>query len=67
MENSVNKINIGCSWPIAVIVFLAFFYAKINDKIDWSWLWVFSPLWIPVVLVIIVFLVIIVLKIWANG
>ena len=45
MEN--DKIKIGCSWPVVLIVFLVFFFAKIFDKIDWSWWWVFSPLWIP--------------------
>ena len=54
MENSVSKINIGCSWPLSVIVFLAFFIAKIYDKIDWSWWWVFSPLWIPVAILIVI-------------
>ena len=46
MENN-KKITITYSWPIAVVIFLAFFFAKIFDKIDWSWWWVFSPLWIP--------------------
>ena len=45
MEN--DKVNISCSWPIPTILFLAFFFAKILGYIDWSWWWVFSPLWIP--------------------
>jgi len=61
-----NKINIGCSWPIPVIVFLAFFFAKIYDKIDWSWWWVFSPLWIPLLFIIIITIVIIIFKIWIE-
>ena len=47
METSKNKITIGCISPLTVILFLAFFFAKIFDKIDWSWWLVFSPLWIP--------------------
>lgn len=35
------------------LIFLAFFFAKIFDKIDWSWWWVFSPLWIPIGIVIL--------------
>ena len=66
MENNNSEINIGCSWPICAIVFLAFFFAKIYDKIDWSWWWVFSPLWIPAALIIVVLLVILILKIWIN-
>ena len=66
MEKSIDKINIGCSWPVSIIVFLAFFIAKIQDKIDWSWWWVFSPLWIPVLLVIIVFIAVILFKLWIE-
>lgn len=61
-----KKITIGCTSPLAIIVFLAFFFAKIYDKIDWSWWWVFSPLWIPLALVIIVLLIILILKIWIE-
>ena len=42
-----NKITISLTGILNVIIFLAFFFAKIFDKIDWSWWWVFSPLWIP--------------------
>ena len=52
MENN-KKITITYSWPIAIIVFLAFFFAKIFDKIDWSWWWVFSPIWIPFAIALI--------------
>ena len=64
MEN--NNIKIGCSWPVALIVFLAFFFAKIFDKIDWSWWWVFSPLWIPAVICIVAVIIIFILKLWLE-
>ena len=53
-----KKTTIGCVSPLSVVVFLAFFFAKIYDKIDWSWWWVFSPLWIPIAIIGLVFLVI---------
>jgi len=28
---------------------IAFIVLKLTDVIDWSWWWVFSPLWIPIV------------------
>ena len=28
---------------------LMFLGLKLADKIDWSWWWVFSPVWVPVV------------------
>lgn len=66
METNNDKIKIGCVSPFAIIIFLAFFFAKIFDKIDWSWWWVFSPLWIPSLLCIFVIIVLIGLKIWAE-
>ena len=63
METNNEKITIGCTSPLAVIVFLVFFIAKIYDKIDWSWWWVFSPLWIPILLGILIVIVILILKI----
>ena len=52
METTNKNIQIGCISPLTVVVFLAFFFAKIFDKIDWSWWWVFSPLWIPLAILI---------------
>lgn len=42
-----NKLTIKLVTPVTLIIFILFFLAKIFDKIDWSWWWVFSPLWIP--------------------
>lgn len=53
-ENNIEVITIEI---LGVVVFLTFFFAKIFDKIDWSWWWVFSPLWIPIALVLIIILV----------
>lgn len=38
---------------------IVFIVLKLLGKIDWSWIWVFSPLWIPFVLWIIVVVLII--------
>lgn len=45
-----NKVNVSCCGTLNVIVFLAFFIAKIFGYINWSWLWVLCPLWIPIVI-----------------
>ena len=66
METTNKNIQFGCVTPLSVIVFLAFFFAKIYDKIDWSWWWVFSPLWIPLALCLIIFIIVILLKIWIE-
>lgn len=67
-----KKITIQLVSPLTVTLFILFFLAKIFDKIDWSWWWVFSPLWIPsaltigiTVLVRIVYLIILLIdKLW---
>jgi hypothetical protein len=33
------------------ILFLIFLTLKLTDNIQWSWVWVFAPLWIPIVIV----------------
>lgn len=53
-ENNIEVITVEI---LGVIVFLIFFFAKIFDKIDWSWWWIFSPLWIPIALVLTIILV----------
>jgi hypothetical protein len=50
-ENSYKGIGIG------TILFLIFMVLKLTNHIDWSWWWITSPLWIPVLLLIL-FLVI---------
>lgn len=41
-----------------IILFFIFLVLKLTGVITWSWWWVFSPLWIP--FVIIIFLVVLV-------
>jgi hypothetical protein len=36
------------------ILTLIFVLAKIFNKIDWSWWWVFSPIWLPAVITIVI-------------
>lgn len=61
-----SNININCSGIISFLIFLVFFAAKIFGKIDWSWWWIFSPLWIPAILVILLLIVAVILKIWIK-
>jgi membrane protein YdbS with pleckstrin-like domain len=36
----------AASWPLASILTIVFVVLKLTDVIDWSWVWVLSPLWI---------------------
>lgn len=46
---SDNKSSGGIG--IGMILFLIFMTLKLTGDIDWSWWWVTSPLWIPILLV----------------
>lgn len=38
------------TFPLAGILGIVFIVLKLTGVIDWSWLWVLSPFWIPVAL-----------------
>ena len=58
MEKEKHSLN-GLSFT--QILALIFIVLKLTDYITWSWLWVLSPLWIPVAfilgLLVVVFVV----------
>jgi hypothetical protein len=56
-DNNDNKSNILDDYSEigngATIIFIIFLVLKLCKVIKWSWLWVFSPIWIIVGIVII--------------
>ena len=46
------------SLGLPTILFLIFLVLKLCKVINWSWLWVFSPLWISAIIWLIVFIII---------
>lgn len=36
---------------------VVFIVLKLMGVIEWSWLWVLSPIWIPIVVVIVLFVI----------
>lgn len=58
-SNNTSKGGIGFCGLLAI----AFIVLKLVGVIEWSWLWVLSPIWIPSVIVIILLIILIVLKI----
>lgn len=46
MSSKGNSSSIGLSG----ILFIIFLTLKLTGNIDWSWWWVTSPLWIPVMI-----------------
>jgi Zn-dependent protease with chaperone function len=42
--------NTGLS--LTSVLFIVFLVLKLTNNIDWSWWWVTSPFWIPILLVL---------------
>jgi hypothetical protein len=49
---------------LSMIVFIIFLVLKLTDKIDWSWIWVTSPLWLPILSVIVALIFVFILSIF---
>lgn len=55
MSNTANTIVGTGPLDLLTIVFVVL---KLCKVIDWSWWWVFSPLWIPLAILIVIGLLI---------
>jgi hypothetical protein len=51
----MNKKRIDINFSGFLLIL--FVILKLTGAIEWSWLWVFSPLWIPYALILIVLLI----------
>lgn len=49
-----KNVNINMSGLLSTLLLVAFIILKLCHVIEWSWLWVLSPLWIPLALSIII-------------
>ena len=45
--------SIGCLGVLALI-FITLKLAQVGLVASWSWLWVLSPIWIPIVIILII-------------
>jgi len=48
--SNIKSINVG----VEGLLLILFIGLKLTNVINWSWLWVLSPLWIPVALMLVV-------------
>lgn len=47
--------------PLSPLLFVLFLGLKLGNVIDWPWVWVFAPLWVPILvgtLLIVIVLII---------
>ena len=52
-NKSVQRGGIGFSG----VLFITFLVLKLTGVINWSWIWIFAPLWISAVLVIVAIII----------
>lgn len=45
---------------------IVFIVLKLLGKIDWSWGWVLSPLWISAILVVAIIVIVLLVGMWAS-
>jgi Flp pilus assembly protein TadB len=59
VDNDMNKnySNSGGGVSFAGLLTVAFIVLKLCGIINWSWVWVLSPIWISVIIVVIILIV----------
>jgi uncharacterized membrane protein len=61
MESKSSK---GLGW--GSVLFIVFLVLKLTDTIDWSWWWVTSPLWIPLVVIGVLLVLLGAVNVWGS-
>jgi len=68
MNKNDGKITIGCSSISPFfILFVVFLVLKLCNIIQWPWLWITAPLWIPLSLIMIAVFFIVVIIFIVQG
>jgi phosphoglycerol transferase MdoB-like AlkP superfamily enzyme len=68
MTTQTSTISIGPrTYSSPSLLGIAFIVLKLTHTIAWSWLWVTSPFWIPVVLFLVLLSVAIVIAVLTDG
>lgn len=64
-DNNESK-NESAVSEFCVLLTIAFIVLKLCGVIDWSWIWVLSPLWLPLATVIVICLLIFIIALIVN-
>ncbi len=54
METTSRSNGIG----LGTVLTMIFVVLKLTNYINWSWWWVLSPVWIPLLIILVIFVVI---------
>ena len=61
-----NKNNSSGGIGFCGLLTIVFIVLKLVGVINWSWLWVLAPSWIPLAIALIVFLIVVVIAFFRN-
>ena len=53
MSSNIQKVSLN----FGEVLLIAFIVLKLCGVINWSWWWVFSPLWIPLAIVAVILII----------
>lgn len=62
-----NKVEVTVGPGFLGLLTLLFIGLKLADVITWSWLWVLSPIWLPLAFVIVVILFVLIVGLIGGG
>lgn len=66
-NNSYKKVNITFDGlPIGIFFTVLLAILKVANILSISWLWVFSPIWLPLLIILLVIGILITLHIFSN-
>jgi len=66
-NNSYKKVNITFGGlPIGIFFTVLLAILKVANVLSISWLWVFSPIWLPLLIILLVIGILITLYIFSN-
>ena len=56
--NEKETVNVNIGGLFTTLLTIAFIVLKLCHVIEWSWVWILSPLWIPLAIALILILII---------
>ena len=62
MKNDNNNKSVSGSIGFIDLLTIAFVVLKLCGVIEWSWLWVLSPIWISLLLVLIIAIILMIVR-----
>ena len=55
MSNGKKNTTVSVSGLFSTLLQVAFIVLKLCHVIEWSWLWVLAPTWIPIIIALLIF------------